>query len=77
LKDAGLRVPDDVKVVGFDDISFCQYCDPPLTTIRQDTARLGLEGSRLLLTIMEGRKPKEIHLQVPVSLVRRGTTITA
>lgn len=74
LRDAGLRVPDDVNVIGFDDISFCQYCDPPLTTVKQDTQRLGLEAGRLLLAIMENHRPTQTHLQLPVQLIQRAST---
>jgi DNA-binding LacI/PurR family transcriptional regulator len=45
----GLRVPDDVSVVGFDDIELSQYTDPPLTTIHQPTRHKGEEAIRLLL----------------------------
>lgn len=74
LKDAGLRVPGDVNLIGYDDISFCQYCDPPLTTIRQDTICLGLEAGRLLLAIMENQQPTQTHLQLPVKLILRAST---
>lgn len=44
----GLRVPTDVSVVGFDDVEFASYVDPPLTTVAQDQATMGVEAVRAL-----------------------------
>jgi len=56
IKTAGLRVPDDISVVGFDDIRYARILDPPLTTIRQPTEEIGQRVMRrLLLEIEEGR----------------------
>ena len=49
VRAAGLRVPDDVSVVGFDGIAFADYVDPVLTTFRQPRRELGRAGARLLL----------------------------
>ncbi|GAA1023748.1 LacI family transcriptional regulator [Acrocarpospora pleiomorpha] len=49
LRLAGRRVPDDVAVVGFDDVASAVYTDPPLTTVRQPTLQMGRELARLLL----------------------------
>ncbi|NWJ74248.1 substrate-binding domain-containing protein [Pseudonocardia sp. ICBG1122] len=45
----GLRVPEDLSVVGFDDITVCEYLSPPLTTVRQPLARMAGESVRLAL----------------------------
>lgn len=74
LQDMGISVPDDVNVVGYDDISFCEYCNPTLTTIRQDTARMGGEGAKMLLAIMENRPPAGRNVVIPVKLVARAST---
>ena len=49
LTDAGMRVPDDVSIVGFDDLPDSAHFAPPLTTVRQDFSELGREAVRLLL----------------------------
>ncbi len=49
LREAGLRVPDDVSIVGFDDIPLAGYFDPPLTTVRLPAFRLGQAAGRALL----------------------------
>ncbi|MDA8372323.1 MAG: LacI family DNA-binding transcriptional regulator [Nocardiopsaceae bacterium] len=49
LRDVGLRVPDDVAVIGYDDSSFASHSDPPLTTVHQPTERMGAEMVRVLI----------------------------
>jgi DNA-binding LacI/PurR family transcriptional regulator len=46
---AGVRVPEDISIAGFDDIAIARHLDPPLTTARVDARRLGAEAVRLLL----------------------------
>lgn len=53
LREAGRRVPDDVSVVGFDDIPEAAYFEPPLTTVRQDFKTLGAQAVDLLLARIE------------------------
>ena len=49
LHEEGLEIPDDVSVVGFDDLPEAPYFTPPLTTVRQDFAELGRRGVQLVL----------------------------
>ena len=51
---AGLRVPRDVSVVGFDGIEFADYCEPPLTTVRQPREAMGREAAELLVRLIRG-----------------------
>jgi DNA-binding LacI/PurR family transcriptional regulator len=67
---AGRRIPDDVAVVGFDDIPSAAEHDPPLTTVRQPIAGLGSAMSRLLLDRIEGRALRH-RTVLPVELVVR------
>jgi len=76
LFEHGLRVPQDVSVVGFDDIPIAEYLWPPLTTVRQDFVRIGAELVGLLLRQME-HGPQQLsdhHLVVPAPLVVRAST---
>ena len=69
----GATVPRDLSVVGFDDIRFAQYTDPPLTTVAQPMREIGERAVRLVLDILEGgRTPESITL--PHRLVLRATT---
>ena len=72
LAEAGRRVPEDVSVVGFDDIPEAAYSQPPLTTIRQDFAALGREAVRLIVGAIGGEEPPSTL--VPPRLVVRGST---
>ncbi|MEV0728859.1 MULTISPECIES: LacI family DNA-binding transcriptional regulator [Polymorphospora] len=54
LREAGRRVPEDVAVVGFDDIEMARYTDPPLTTVRQPIQEMGREMTRQLLRMAAG-----------------------
>lgn len=69
---AGVRVPRDVSIVGFDDIHFAQSCIPALTTIRQPRAEMGATAMRLLLQIIAGEAPASVRL--PHELVLRDST---
>lgn len=51
---AGVRIPRDVSVVGFDGIEFADYCEPPLTTVRQPREAMGREAAELLIRLIQG-----------------------
>ncbi len=74
IRRRGLSCPEDVSVVGFDDIRFAGYLDPPLTTIRQPTAQIGHEVVRLLLEVLSGGSALTRHVTLPHSLVVRAST---
>jgi DNA-binding LacI/PurR family transcriptional regulator len=73
LSDAGLRVPGDVSVVGFDDIPESEHFSPPLTTVRQDFADLGARMMETLLQVLDGRPPLEPVHTTPELVVRSST----
>jgi LacI family transcriptional regulator len=73
LRERGLRVPDDVSVVGFDDIALAAYVDPPLTTIHVPAHELGLAAGRALLDRI-ARRPVAERTVLPIELVVRGST---
>lgn len=71
LAEAGRRVPEDVAVIGFDNIPASGLTSPPLTTIQQDLAGAGERLVETLLAHIEGREPPPTRL--PTSLVQRGS----
>lgn len=70
----GLSVPDDLSIVGFDDVPEASRLPIPLTTVRQTMQHLGSEAVRLLLTLMNGDPLESTHVQLPTSLVTRAST---
>lgn len=75
LKDSGISVPEKCKIVGFDDITLSEICDPPITTIQQDTDMFGKKSVETLLNLIENNETKnknDIYV-IPVKLVKRIT----
>ncbi len=70
----GVRVPDDLSVVGFDDIRFAKYMDPPLTTVAQPMRAIGEGTVRLLLQILDGSGDVPASITLPHTLTIRGST---
>ena len=71
----GLRVPDDLSVVGFDDLPLSSHTDPPLTTVRQPVRQKGEEAARLLLAAVGGSAAgRGRHAVLETRLVVRGST---
>ncbi|MDR6598589.1 LacI family DNA-binding transcriptional regulator [Saccharothrix longispora] len=73
VRDLGLRVPDDVSVIGFDDVPAAEHADPPLTTVRQPLAEKGRRAGELALRLLDGGRPDE-PTRLGVSLVQRAST---
>lgn len=74
LKQAGFRVPADISVAGFDNISFASYSDPPLTTIAQPAEEFGVTAARLLIDLLEGNLSGAAREILPYDLIVRGST---
>jgi LacI family transcriptional regulator, galactose operon repressor len=70
---AGLRCPDDVSVIGFDDIQLAELMSPPLTTVRQDKHGLGTAAARALVEMIEDPDARPAARTLPVQLVVRGS----
>jgi LacI family transcriptional regulator len=72
--EASLRVPDDVSVVGFDDIQSAAYINPPLTTVKQPLQKMGEIAARTLVDRIEGRVKYVSEIMIePEFVVRRST----
>ena len=71
---AGLRVPEDVSLIGFDDPPSAALSNPPLTTFRQPLEQLGACAVQKLLELAKGKRPEQVHEYLPIELVIRQTT---
>jgi len=71
---AGLKVPQDISAVGFDDIAFASLTDPPLTTVCLPRMELGLRAVEALMTTIEHTQRQGVEIQIPTYLVARGST---
>ena len=74
LREAGERVPEDMSVIGFDDMPLASYFDPPLTTMRQDLTFIGSEAARLLIRQVEEPGARFEKISPDAELVLRSTT---
>lgn len=74
---AGLRVPEDISVVGFDDIELSQFTQPPLTTIRLSRDELGRKAFDALYDTVDGPRRKGRRIKISTSLVLRESTAHA
>ncbi|MCP1184249.1 LacI family DNA-binding transcriptional regulator [Paenibacillus sp. 1781tsa1] len=70
----GRKVPDDVQVIGFDDIPMSSLLSPALSTIHQPAYEMGREAAGLLIQLVEQAAIENKNIQLPVSFIERGTT---
>ncbi|HWG85168.1 MAG TPA: LacI family DNA-binding transcriptional regulator, partial [Deinococcales bacterium] len=73
LKAAGLRVPEDVSVVGYSDVHLAAIAEPPLSTVHVARRRLGRAAARLLNDVLSGAVEAPVHVTVPPKLILRAS----
>jgi LacI family transcriptional regulator len=76
-KARGLRVPEDLSIVGFDDVENATIVTPALTTVRQPLAEMGRTGVSLLIRLLEGQRFETLHVELATRLVVRDSTAPA
>jgi LacI family transcriptional regulator len=69
----GLAVPDDLSVIGFDNVPESALCEPPLTTIEQPIKQMGFDAAKILFSLLDGTEPVPEHTLLPTRLVVRGS----
>ncbi|WP_329414847.1 LacI family DNA-binding transcriptional regulator [Streptomyces sp. NBC_00704] len=74
LAERGLRIPDDVSVVGFDDLPESRWTTPALTTVRQPLAETAATALRMLVRMMDGERPEGTRTELSTRLVQRSST---
>jgi LacI family transcriptional regulator len=70
----GLRIPEDLSVVGFDDVELCQWISPPLTTVRQPLAEMAREATRMVLNLARQDSVSVPRIELATSLIEREST---
>ena len=77
ISGAGLNVPDDISVIGFDDINMAAHINPPLTTVSAPIKMIANQSFKMLNSLIRGEKLDNRHVALPAQLViRRSCTQT-
>ncbi|GAB3986781.1 hypothetical protein GCM10027615_79810 [Plantactinospora veratri] len=71
---AGVRIPDELSVVGFDDLSFTRWSGPPMTTIRQPLEQMGVTAARMIIDLAAGHSLDQHRVELATELVVREST---
>ena len=74
IRARGLRIPEDVSVVSYDDLPLADYLDPPLTTVAMPLLELGAVAVDAVLDQLAGAAPADVAIPVPPTIVERGST---
>ncbi|MNC53720.1 Lactose operon repressor [compost metagenome] len=77
LRQEGLSVPEDISVIGFDDISLSSIFYPKLTTVHQDIKARGMEAAKYLIDVLDGKQDLDKGVTLlPISVIERDTVRT-
>ncbi|MFD8726038.1 LacI family DNA-binding transcriptional regulator [Streptomyces sp. NPDC059629] len=73
-RELGLRIPEDLSVVGFDDLPLARWVGPPLTTVRQPLTEMAEVAARMVIDLARGNPPSALRVDLATSLVERSST---
>jgi LacI family transcriptional regulator len=74
FKSAGLRIPKDISIVGFDDIAFASLAEPALTTVCSPRVEIGRRAFEALSITMEKPRQQGVEVRIPTYLIERNST---
>ncbi|PHP52651.1 MULTISPECIES: LacI family DNA-binding transcriptional regulator [Actinomyces] len=74
IKDAGLAIPEDISVIGFDDVDLCQWVSPPMTTVHQPLIEMAQEATRMVIDLSEDPHAPAQNIELATTLVVRSST---
>lgn len=73
-RECGLRIPDDLSLVGYDNLPIVEWLNPPLTTVHQPLREMGALAAEMLIASADGRPPTSLRMDLMTELVVRGST---
>jgi LacI family xylobiose transport system transcriptional regulator len=73
-RELGLRIPQDLSVVGFDDLPVARWVGPPLTTVRQPLGEMAAAAARIVLDLGRGKRPAAVRIELATELIVRAST---
>ncbi|MFQ9516510.1 MAG: LacI family DNA-binding transcriptional regulator [Eubacterium sp.] len=71
LRKRGIRIPEDVSIIGFDDLNICSITHPPLTTVHQDMDLKGRLAVKFMLELLNGETPNPCEVSLPTKIIER------
>jgi DNA-binding LacI/PurR family transcriptional regulator len=74
FKAAGMQVPQDISIVGFDDIAFAALSEPPLTTVCSPRVEIGRRAVEALMTTIDHPNGQGVEVRIPTYLMKRNST---
>ena len=74
LKRRKIKIPDQVAVIGFDNIEISEIIEPALSTVAQPAYEMGEQGTKMLLKLISGKRPRPKNVIFEPKLILRGTT---
>jgi LacI family transcriptional regulator len=74
IQEKGLKIPQDISVVGYDNIALASMTDPPLTTVHTPMTQMGIAAAEYMVSLLEGRSPSPRQVYFPLEIVIRGST---
>jgi len=74
FKAAGLRIPEDISIIGFDDISFASLSEPPLTTVSSPRVEIGRRAFEAVQLTIDKPHQMGVEIRIPTSLIKRAST---
>jgi DNA-binding LacI/PurR family transcriptional regulator len=76
-REARLHIPEDLSVIGFDDLPVASWVGPPLTTVRQPLVQMAMAAARLVLRLANGEQPSQTRIELATELIVRESTAPA
>jgi LacI family transcriptional regulator, xylobiose transport system transcriptional regulator len=73
-REQGLRIPEELSVVGFDDLPLARWVGPPLTTVRQPLTEMAEVAARMVIDLARGNRPNTLRVDLATTLVERSST---